>query len=199
MQQQKTHFFIFIISMILSSLCFANISFAEDAQATPAPNAQSDNSSVDPTITEPVLRPANVNKMKPIISSENITIISAYAKPSMAGSANSVAYISLHNANNTELVINGVTALSSSRPSATSIANRVEMHNIITDNKGVTKMVRVDKLVVPVNGDLIMGNGGVHIMLLDLKQALNEGDKIFVIIQIQGLGQYPVEVPVQNQ
>ncbi len=168
---------------------------APSADTSPAPNAPAATTSD----AESTHRPANVSNNQIPLTIDNITVTSARAKPSMAGSTNSAAFVSLHNANKAELVIVGAMALSSDKPNASSIANRVEMHNVTTDSNGVSQMTQVNKLVIPVNGDLIMEPGAIHIMLLDLKKALKEGDTIFINLVIQGLGTYQVPVPVKSQ
>jgi len=127
---------------------------------------------------------------------DGLKVISAYAKPSLSGSNNSAAYISLKNDNTKDIIILDAMGLSGPSDSASSIANRVEMHIIVTDDKGVSKMVPVDRLVIPAGEELIMKPGGIHVMLLDLKQRLNFGDKIYVNFVLQDLGLYQVEVPV---
>jgi periplasmic copper chaperone A len=126
----------------------------------------------------------------------NIGIVSAKAKPSLAGSNNSAAYVTLYNGNEEDLVIIGAMGKTSAKASASSIANRVEMHIIVTDDKGVSRMVPVNRLVVPAKSNLIMKPGGVHIMLLDLKKPLNYGDKFYVHFIIEKVGMYSVEVSV---
>ncbi len=117
------------------------------------------------------------------------TLISASARPSMAGSSNTAAYISLHNASNSDITIIGAKAMS--------VANRVELHTT-TDTNGVMQMVKVDRLVIPAGSDLIMKQGGVHIMLLDLKKALKDGDQITITLISKELGIIPVPVKVAN-
>jgi copper(I)-binding protein len=119
-------------------------------------------------------------------------------KPSIAGSNNSVAFVSLHNSNKAELVIVGANVVSSQKPNASSIANRIELHNSFTDTDGVSKMTQVNRLIVPIDGHLTMEPGGTHIMLFDMKKVLKEGDIVFVNLIIQGLGTYQVQVPVKS-
>jgi copper(I)-binding protein len=118
-----------------------------------------------------------------------LTVTSATARPSMDGSKNSAAYISLHNNGAADITIIGATSMTA--------ANNVELHTI-TDESGVKKMVRVDKLVVPAGGDLVMQTGGIHIMLLNLKTALNVGNKFDIELHTIELGTQIVSVEVVN-
>ncbi|MGV2432232.1 MAG UNVERIFIED_CONTAM: copper chaperone PCu(A)C [Rickettsiaceae bacterium] len=173
-----------LISVIIMGLI---TTFALAAEAAPS----SENLNTSKEIASQTSNKAPLEK-------ENIKVLEARAKPSMAGSNNSAAYISLHNANKGDLVIVGAMAMDSPEAGAASVANRVEMHMTVTDEKGVTKMVAVNRLIVPAEGELKMAPGGIHIMLLDLKQTLKEDDKIFVNLIIQDVGQYLVEVPVKK-
>ena len=217
MQHPIRNFLILILS-IVSIMLFANVAIAAGAveptpadpalaPPTPAPTPIPD-PGITPNMTQEappavdnalpqVHRPARVVTTEPPIAKENITVTSARAKPSLAGSNNSAVYISIHNANKGPLTILGATALTSEKPTASSIANRVELHTVTTDNNGITKMIPVNRLVVPAEGELIMESGGVHIMLLDLKQALKENDAIYVNLIIQNIGTYMVPVSVK--
>ena len=116
-----------------------------------------------------------------------LAVVSAVARPSMDGSSNSAAYITLHNNAAADITLTGATSLD--------IANNVELHTI-ADEQGVKKMVKVDRLVVPAGGDLVMQQGGVHIMLMDLKKNLAVGDKFDIDIITQELGTQRVTVEV---
>lgn len=92
-----------------------------------------------------------------------LQITSAWARESMGGSNNSAAYFKIINNSSVDRQIIGVTSY---------VANTVELHNSFVDEKGVSKMVKLDKLVVPALGSVELKPGGIHIMLLDLKYAL---------------------------
>lgn len=54
---------------------------------------------------------------------------------------------------------------------------RIEIHQTITDDKGVSKMVKVDyPFLISGNIEVDFKPGGMHIMLYDLKKPLNVGD-----------------------
>lgn len=128
----------------------------------------------------------------------NISVVSAVAKPSLAGSNNSAAYISLKNDNDKDVVIISAKAKTGSKRSSSTIANRTEMHLVATDDRGVSKMVPVNRLLIPANSTLTMKPGGIHIMLLNLKKPLAYEDKFFVDFVIENVGLMQVEVTVGN-
>lgn len=127
-----------------------------------------------------------------------ISVISAKAKPSLAGSNNSAAYISLKNDNERDVVIISAKAKTGSKRSSSTIANRTEMHLVATDDRGVSKMVPVNRLVIPAKSTLTMKPGGIHIMLLNLKKPLAYEDKFYVDFIMEDVGLMQVEVTVGN-
>jgi len=125
----------------------------------------------------------------PAQAQAQLAVKSSLARPSMDGSSNSAAYITLHNNSAVDITLLGATSLD--------VANNVELHTI-ADEQGVKKMIKVDRLVVPAGGDLVMQPGGVHIMLMDLKRNLAVGDKFDIDIITQELGTQRVTVEVAH-
>ena len=122
----------------------------------------------------------------PSVSESQLAIVSAVARPSMDGSSNSAAYITFHNNGTSDITIIGATSF---------VANNVELHTI-ADEQGVKKMVKVDRLVVPAGGDLVMKSGGIHIMLMDLKKTLVIGDQFDIDIITQEVGTQKLSVTI---
>ena len=70
--------------------------------------------------------------------------------------------------------------------SAAAVANNVELHKSFVDEKGISRMVAIDKIVVPAKTTIDLAPGGIHIMLFDLKKNLNVGDKFNIEIKFEG-------------
>jgi|GEM_PF-5288039 len=173
-----------IISAIATIAIFSNPSFASattttdiDATANSTPEDTYEDTYAD-TVTDPeVATQTKESGEVPMQASlQPLVVISATARPSMDGSSNSAAYITLRN--------NGVKDITITGASSLDVANNLELHTI-ADEQGVKKMVKVDKLVVPAGGYLIMRKGGIHIMLMDLKKNLAIGSKFDIDIMTQ--------------
>lgn len=121
------------------------------------------------------------------VTQEVLKVVKAVARPSMSGSHHSAAYITLHNNSNQDITILGATAFE--------IANNVELHTTADEN-GVKKMIKVDQLVVPANGDLVMQRGGIHIMLMNLKQEMVVGNKFTIELVTKEHGVQKVETEI---
>lgn len=166
-----------LFKILATTAAISLLSTTSLASATPSTNA-----------TTPVTAPAATDAVAaPAEAQAQLAVVSAVARPSMNGSSNSAAYITLHNNGATDITITGATSLD--------IANNVELHTI-ADDQGVKKMVKVDKLVVPAGGDLVMQKGGVHIMLMDLKKNLIVGNKFNIDLITQELGAQKINVEV---
>lgn len=73
---------------------------------------------------------------------------------------------------------------------------RVEMHKTeITD--GVARMRQQHELIVPANGNLILENGGYHMMLYAPKRSFSEGDSIALSLSTS-IGPVTALVPVMR-
>jgi copper(I)-binding protein len=62
---------------------------------------------------------------------------------------------------------------------------------------GVAKMRRVDAINVPGGKSVVLKPGGYHLMLIDLKQPLKEGDHFKISLQFEKAGEVEVEATVE--
>lgn len=76
------------------------------------------------------------------------------------------------------------------------IAKTVELHRHINDN-GVMKMRQVGEIDVKARGEAILKPGGYHVMLIDLKQALKEGETIPMTLTFDDGSTKKIDVPVK--
>lgn len=98
---------------------------------------------------------------------EFIEILNAWARGSNT-SNNSAIYLEIHNNSDTDYNLVNVSS---------EVANKVELHNSFVDEKGVSQMKKLDKLVIPAKTNVILQPASMHIMLLDLRNTLKIGDK----------------------
>lgn len=75
-------------------------------------------------------------------------------------------------------------------------AGRVEVHTHIMDGD-VMKMRRVDKLEIAKGTPRVLKPMSDHIMLMDVKQPLKEGDTVKMTLTFEKAGDVTVEAPVQ--
>ena len=59
------------------------------------------------------------------------------------------------------------------------------------------RMRKIDKIELPAGGEVTLQPGGLHVMLLGLKQDLNEGERISVTLKFSDGSSKTIEAPVR--
>lgn len=77
------------------------------------------------------------------------------------------------------------------------VAGVVELHTHAHEN-GVMRMRKVDSIPVEGGKSVKLAPGGLHVMLIDLKQPLKEGESIDLTLVFEKAGEVPVKVPVRK-
>lgn len=80
---------------------------------------------------------------------------------------------------------------------ATDAAETVELHLSSMDN-GVMTMRPVENIEVPANGEVELKPGGLHVMLIGLKQNLEAGDMVTLTLTLENAGEVEIEAPVRQ-
>ncbi|HVL73649.1 MAG TPA: copper chaperone PCu(A)C [Beijerinckiaceae bacterium] len=80
---------------------------------------------------------------------------------------------------------------------ASEIAGRVEIHETVTEG-GVSRMRPLDGLPVPPGGRVELRPGGLHLMFMDLKRPLKEGERFRATLRFERAGAVPVEFAVRG-
>jgi copper(I)-binding protein len=77
-----------------------------------------------------------------------------------------------------------------------SVAGIVEIHEMKMDGQ-MMKMHAVDGVDLPAGKPVALASGGYHVMLMDLKRQLKDGEQVPVTLVIQRKGKKPETVEVQ--
>jgi periplasmic copper chaperone A len=78
------------------------------------------------------------------------------------------------------------------------VADKVQVHEMATNN-GVMTMRPLDKgLVIDPGKTVKLAPGGYHLMLLDLKSPLKQGDKLPITLEFEKAGKVKVSLDVQG-
>ena len=75
-------------------------------------------------------------------------------------------------------------------------AQRVETH-VTTTKGGISRMREVKGYDIPAKGAFELKPGGAHLMLIDVKAPLKEGDKVPLVLKFQRSGAKKVELEVR--
>ncbi|MGI4775574.1 MAG: copper chaperone PCu(A)C, partial [Janthinobacterium lividum] len=129
----------------LSLFCYVNLSVANITNVSTATSSQTD-----------VLQQSQSAKQDEKMSSKILEFRGAWARPSLSPNKNSAIYLKIKNnsANSYTLV-----------RASTIAANRTELHQSYVDENKVSKMVTINKIVIPAKSEIELKPGGMHIML----------------------------------
>jgi len=117
----------------------------------------------------------------------DVDVTNAYARATAPGQMNSAAFMQLVNKGEATQVI------SASSPAA----KVVELHTHQHD-QGVMRMRKIDAIELPANATTELAPGGLHIMLIGLPEALQEGTSIELTLNFDDGDTRTLEVPVQQ-
>ena len=76
------------------------------------------------------------------------------------------------------------------------VAGSVEIHSHVID-QGVARMRRVEAIAIKGGTSVVLKPGGYHVMLMDLKQPLKEGDLLKLTLSFEKAGDIEVEATVE--
>jgi periplasmic copper chaperone A len=117
-----------------------------------------------------------------------ITISNAWARPGFEG-GNSAVYFVIENSGDQSDSLLSATA---------TVAAFVELHESKMDSNGMMKMQKQDRVNAPGKDQIAFQPGGLHVMLINLTQELNVGDRFNLTLTFEGAGQVPVDVEVRQ-
>ena len=116
-----------------------------------------------------------------------LTISNPWARASTGGSRPGVAYLTIANRGGAD----------SLTKASSPVAGRVELHRIVHDG-GRARMGRIGKIRLPEGKSVELGPGGLHIMLMDLKRQLKEGETFPLSLYFAGAGKVDVTVRIMG-
>jgi len=118
----------------------------------------------------------------------DLRIANPWAKASLKGVPNSAAYLTITNT--------GATA-DTLVAASTGVSNAVELHTMSMED-GVMRMRRLEGGVpLPAGETVKLEPGGKHIMLIGLKDRLEDGETVSMTLTFENAGQLDVQASVQ--
>ena len=103
---------------------------------------------------------------------DQVGVVDPYVRMAPPGTKTTGAFMLLKNAGDKEAKL--VAA-------ASSAAGVTELHNHINDG-GVMRMRQVKEIAVPAKGEVALKPGSYHVMLIDMKAPLKEGDHVVITL-----------------
>ena len=124
----------------------------------------------------------------PAAPADVLTVTGAYARSTNPKAG--AAFMTIENKGSADCVLKGA--------SAPAVTDRAELHTNREEN-GVMSMLSLESITVPAGGSHALERGGDHIMLMDTKAPLAEGDRIALTLDFGDCGQVPLTVAVDNK
>ena len=117
-----------------------------------------------------------------------IHIVDVKARPTAPGAQTAAVYLVLMNHGAVDDALTGL---------STPIADKAELHRSV-DKGGISSMDAVPDLTVKANDGVTFAPGGLHVMLMGLKQQLKPGDSFPLTLDFAKAGAVTVTVAVQQ-
>lgn len=122
--------------------------------------------------------------LAPLPALADATVTNPRARASIFASRPGAAYVTLQSTAGDRLI--GVT---------TPVADQVMIHGVEEVN-GVSRMEHLPTLDLPSGQPVMLTPGGTHLMLMGLKDKLEEGGRFPMTFQVEKAGAVTVDVPV---
>lgn len=116
-------------------------------------------------------------------------VIRPWARETAGRQANGAAYLTVRNPGSHPDRLLGA---------STGVAERAELHISTIDAQGVAMMRPAEAIEVPVGGEVRLQPGGMHVMLVGLKQPLAAGTSFPLTLRFERAGMVEVTVAVES-
>ncbi len=119
---------------------------------------------------------------------EGVTITDPYVRAVPPGQPNSASFMTVTNSGSSDRVLVG-----GSSPAA----KVVELHSHTMEG-GMMRMRQVEKIDLPAGKDVSLEPGGLHVMLIGLKQNLTPGENVPLTLKFEDGSEVTVNAPIRK-
>lgn len=121
-------------------------------------------------------------------AADSVKVENPYVRAVPPGQANSASFMTLVNTSDTNHNLKSATS---------PVAATVELHEH-TNNNGVMEMRQIPQVDVPAKGRTELKPGGLHVMLIGLKQDLKAGKNVPITLTFEDGTTSTVDAPIQD-
>lgn len=122
------------------------------------------------------------------IYAQSIDVTGAYVREVPPNMPNSAAFMTLANHSDAPVSLLSATA---------NVSNVVELHEHVNVD-GMMQMRQIPKIDIPAQGATVLQPGGLHVMLIGLKQKLKAGEQVPVTLNFSNGETVTIEAPVKK-
>jgi copper(I)-binding protein len=116
----------------------------------------------------------------------DLAVVDAWARATPPGAGVAAAYLTIDNAGGGDDRLLGATS---------DAAGRVEIHESRREGE-VMQMRKAEPLDIPAGERIVFGPGGLHVMLMDLKEPLRKGEGLSLTLRFERAGEVHIEAEV---
>ena len=121
-------------------------------------------------------------------TADSITVVDPYVRMAPPGAMATAAFMVLKNDGGKDAKL--VRA-------ENSVSKITELHTHLNEG-GVMKMRQVPAIDIKAKGEAVLRPGGFHVMMIDLKTPLKDGDKVAIILGFEDGSSKQIEAPVKK-
>lgn len=121
-------------------------------------------------------------------TADSIAVVNPYVRMAPPGAMATAAFMVLKNGGGKDA------KLVKAENSASKIT---ELHTHLNEG-GVMKMRQVPAIDIKANGEAVLHPGGLHVMMIDLKAPLKDGDKVAITLGFEDGSSKQIEAPVKK-
>jgi copper(I)-binding protein len=140
------------------------------------------------TFTLPLLLAGFIPAIAMADAAGDVMVMDPYVRAVPPGQKNSAAYMKLHNGSGDHHAVVGA---------ETDVAKMAELHTH-TEEGGMMKMRKIEKIDIHPNGETALQPGGLHIMLMGLKGDLKDGDHAMITLIYEDGSKKMIHAPVRK-
>jgi copper(I)-binding protein len=141
-----------------------------------------------PAYVSPLLAAAFMTALAFSARGAEVSIGDPYARAVPPGQPNSAVFMSLTNQSGQAQALVGAES---------TVSEIVELHTHVEED-GMMRMRRIDQIDVPAGETVTLKPGGLHVMLIGLKQALEPDDAVDLTLIFDDGSRIPVQAPVRR-
>jgi copper(I)-binding protein len=122
-------------------------------------------------------------------SQADLVVTNIWGRPSPASAANAAFYMTIRNSGQVQDSLDSVEI---------DICDNTQLHETNIDEDGVMSMTQVTKIDIPGGETVPLEPGGLHVMCLGLKSALEAGEEIPITLSFAGSGEIQVQAEIRE-
>jgi hypothetical protein len=121
-------------------------------------------------------------------AADSVSVVDPYVRLAPPGAQATGAFMALKNAGDKDVKV----------VRAENSASKItELHTHVNEN-GVMKMRPVPAIDIKAKGEAVLQPGGLHVMMIDLKEPMKEGDKVAITLDFDDGSSKKVEATVRK-